>query len=325
MVIQPEPTLPEPLHPATNSMIDDLIRYEAEYGEGTDGRFFEIPSKSLSAKTRPRFTADTVPDTDAIFESPDTDKECAICGINGLETMDLIEHWDEDHGLRMESTVEMWNDALERYEEDDDELDLNPEPSTHRQNFSTDTSVSQAISTAIQENMDPIRKDIEVQLNLLKQEILKKSESETLHNVTDNIKNLTTASSACSSKISQVEKNSSENGAAMTRMSMCQTEHSVKLDNFNSALGKIKQNLEAIQVENEHIASNQALNSKKVSAVESKQTIILEMLSELRIDSIKVQGRLEKIEKNVTPKPHDAAAKVIVYLDTMLVYMLGVE
>ena len=95
----------------------------------------------------------------------------------------------------------------------------------------------------------------------------------------------------------------------MSRISTCQTEHSVRFDTLNSALVRMRQNLEAIQARNEHIASNLALNSKKVSAVESNQTKILDMLSGLRNGSDDVQGRLEKIENNVTPKSHDAAAR----------------
>ena len=182
------------------------------------------------------------------------DKECIICGVNELDTIQMFEHWDEDHGLAMNASVEMWNAALEEYDETDNELEFTSEPSTyspgqegsptmlardghvHRQSNPSDTSVSQAVSTAFQENMRPLRKDIEDKLNFFRREILGQDENGTLHNVADNVKKLATASSTCSDKMSQIVKNSSENGTTMNRISTYQTEHSVKFDTLNSAI-----------------------------------------------------------------------------------------
>ena len=81
MVIQPEP-----LPPATNSLLDDLISFEAENSEETDARFMWIPSNILGARARPRFTADTVPDTEAMLSNVMVmDKECIICGVNEMK------------------------------------------------------------------------------------------------------------------------------------------------------------------------------------------------------------------------------------------------
>ena len=125
MAIQPEPLLP-----ASNSILDDLISFEAENNENSDDRFMWIPSKMLRARARPRFTADTIPDTKVMFLDVNVlDKECIICGLNELNTLDMIEHWDEDHGLAMKATVEEWNATLEEYDETDNEPEFTP--STH--------------------------------------------------------------------------------------------------------------------------------------------------------------------------------------------------
>ena len=201
VVIQPEPL------PPASSLLDDLLSFEAENSEETDIRPMQIPSNTLSARSRPHFTADTIPDIEAMLEDTAVeDKECAICGVNELNTINMFEHWEEDHGLGMEASVEMWNIALEDYDETNDEPESTSEPSTylpsqksssttvardehiHRQSDPSSTSVSQAVSTAFQENMRPFREDIEEKLNFLRREILGQDENGTLRNVDDNVK-----------------------------------------------------------------------------------------------------------------------------------------
>ena len=77
---------------------------------------------------------------------------------------------------------------MEGYDGFNDELEFNSEPYSpsqenspstltqdervQRQDSPNDTSVSQAVSTAFQENMRPLGKDIEDKLNCFRQEIL---------------------------------------------------------------------------------------------------------------------------------------------------------
>jgi hypothetical protein len=162
--------------------------------------------------------------------------------------------------------------------------------------------------------MGPLRKDLENQLNILKREMLGQAKNGTQLNITDNITKLANASSACSDKISQIIKVNSDTETTLTRMSVFQTKSSVKIDEIDSTLIRIKQNLEAIQAKNEHIASNQAENTKnleiiqarkghtdpnqaentkKVTSIEANQTQIMGILSSLKDDKNTMRERLE--------------------------------
>ena len=150
-----------------HSLLDDLISIEAENSEEMDDRFMVISSNAFSAKAKPCFTTDTLPNFKAMLSNVMVmDKECLICGVNELDTIQMFEHWDEDHGLAMDASVEMWNTALEEYDESNNELRSIPEPSTcspgqedsstsvardghaYRQSNPSDTSISQAVSAA---------------------------------------------------------------------------------------------------------------------------------------------------------------------------------
>ena len=151
-------------------------------------------------------------------------------------------------------------------------------------------------------------KEIEDKLNSFKMEILGRIENGPVRDITDNVKKLATASSACSDKISRVTKISSENGAAIAGVSACQTKQDIKFEALDSAIIKMKQDLEIIQARNEHIVSNQAENNKKVASVESTQTKLMGMVSSAEKVSITVQKHLETLGDNLTPKTNDAAA-----------------
>ena len=115
--IQPKQPLP-----TTNSLVDDLYAFNAETSEDWNTGFMEIPSKMARITTRPRFTASTVPDLNEILSHvTGEDKVYDICGLNGLTSMDVIDHWEEEHGLEMQASVEEWNIALEEYEGADSE------------------------------------------------------------------------------------------------------------------------------------------------------------------------------------------------------------
>ena len=125
MVIQPEPR-PSAMDNKPPSLLDDLISFEAENSEEIDDRFMMISSNAFSAKAKPCFTTDTLPNFKAMLSNVMVmDKECPICSLNGLDTLQMFDHWEEDHGVTRESPVEMWNTALEEYD------GSNSEPSTY--------------------------------------------------------------------------------------------------------------------------------------------------------------------------------------------------
>ena len=194
-----------------------MYAFDAETSEDWDNGFMEIPSKMARITTRPRFTTATLPDinemlSDMIVE----DKECDICGLDELTSIDLIEHWDDEHGLEMMSSVEEWNAALEEYEGADIEpvFTNQEDPPT----VSVDsTSVSHAVSTAFQENMGPLRQDLENQLNIFKREVVGQVQNELQLEITKNITKLADTSSACSDKMSEILKLSSESSNALSR------------------------------------------------------------------------------------------------------------
>ena len=76
--------------------------------------------------------------------------------------------------------------------------------------------------------------------------------------MSNSIRQLTAASSTCSKKISNIEKISQDNGAAIASFSACQEKNNAKFEALDSAMDKIKQDISNIQVRNEHIVSNQA-------------------------------------------------------------------
>ena len=122
----------------------------------------------------------------------------------------------------------------------------------HEQGGLSSNQVSEAVSSAFQENIHPLKQNIEEKFNLLTREV-------------------TTASSACSNKVSQVIRNNSEIGTTITKMSACQMEQSVKFDVMDAALVRIKQDLKNIQTKIEHTASNRAENTKKVASTDCNQ------------------------------------------------------
>ena len=216
----------------------------------------------------------------------------------------------------MGSPVEVWNTTPEEYNESNNEFRSAPEPSTcspgqedssttlardghaYRRSNSSDTPISQAVSTAFQENMSPLRQDVEAKLNFLRHKILGRDETRTTHDMADNVQKLATANSACSNKISQIVKNNSENGTTITRTSTCQTEHSIKFGTLNSAILRIKHNLETIQARNEHIASNQAKSIGKVASIE-----ILSSLANpgptVEIHDLGMKAQIEEVKNEV--------------------------
>ena len=199
----------------------------------------------------------------------------------------------------------------------------------HGQGSLSSDQVSEAVSSAVQESIHPLKQDIEEKFNLLTREVA-------------------TASSACSNRVSQVIRNNSEVGTTITKISACQMEQSVKLDVMDTALVKIKQDLKSIQTNSEHTASNRAENTKKVStndwnqakldtalnwmkqnveeirtkhedsasntaevtrnmtSIESNQGKIIEILSSISKNLATSQERIEKIETSVV---HDGATK----------------
>ena len=343
--IQPKQSLP-----TTNSLVDDLYAFDAETNED----FMVIPSKMARITTRPRFTKATIPDTDEmLLDMITVNKECNICGLDDLNSLDLFEHWEEDHGLETDASVEEWNAALEEYEENDMEPEVTDQEdppiasadntpasqvvSTASTPYAVSTaSVSHAVSTAFQENMGPLRQDLENQLNILKREMIGQVQSEIKLEVTKNITELANTSSDCSDKMSEILANSSESRMTLSRLTSesseakmtlsrltsAQTSNNVQCDRIDSTLKKIKQNIEASQDKGEHIVPNQAggkiIQSKvehtdpnwaekteKISHFEANQNQILELLSSLKKDNDSMQKRLDKIENNVTPKFDD--------------------
>ena len=221
----------EPPPPTTNSkssqpsLLDNLISFKAENSEEIDDRFVmtssNVISAEASAEARPQFTVNTIPDTKAMGSKVMVmDKECPIYGINELDTLQISEHWEEDHGLAMGSPVEVWNTTPEEYNESNNEFRSAPEPSTcspgqedssttlardghaYRRSNPSDTPISQAVSTAFQENMSPLRQNIEAKLNSFRRETLGRDEHRTMHDMADNVQKLATASSACSNRMS---------------------------------------------------------------------------------------------------------------------------
>ena len=119
-------------------------------------------------------------------------------------------------------------------------------------------------------------------------------------------------------------------------------EQNVKIDTNNSALLKLKHQLEAVQVQNEQFSSAQARGMVKVDSLESNQTKILGLLSSLKESNDIIQERLNAFEKldgaagdnntsSVTFKFHDGATKnsgskvgsLDIYLTNISFYILG--
>ena len=65
------------------------------------------------------------------------------------------------------------------------------------------------------------------------------------------------------------------------KISACQEKQSSKIDTNNSALLKLKHQLEAVHVQNEQYSSAQAKGLEKVESLETNQTKILGLLSSL--------------------------------------------
>ena len=235
---------PIPLPSTEGSMMDELLSFGADNGNDICSSAMSVPTAVLNIKARPWFTPETVPDINEMLEDPTkVDKICAICGEDDLSAMDAMEHWEVDHGLQFDANLDEWNAALKRYLESGDERDHLPvftnyypsqeeSPATpageghmHRQGDLSITQVSEAVATAFQENILPVKQEIEERFNLLTQE-------------------LATTSSAYSTKLSQVIRNNSEVGTAITRVAACQVEYSVKFDIMDSTLAKMNQGLE---------------------------------------------------------------------------------
>ena len=112
---------PDPLPPATSSLLDDLLSFEAENSDDTSNRFVSLPTAVLNIKARPWFTPETVPDINEMMEDATrVDKNCVICDEDDLNTLEAIEHWEADHGLQYDANVDMWNAALKAYLESGD-------------------------------------------------------------------------------------------------------------------------------------------------------------------------------------------------------------
>ena len=93
--------------------------------------------------------------------------------------------------------------------------------------------------TAFQENMAPLKRDLENQLDAFKQEMLGQARDVTQIEVYSKIEDLAAASSACSDEISQITKISSHTGTVLANISAYLTENNTKIEEIESALIRI--------------------------------------------------------------------------------------
>merc|ERR1712237_311348 len=234
---------------------------------------------------------------------------------------DIIDHWVDEHDINihennMSAKVKDWNKALEKHE---DRIDLSNETefttNTHTHSPRGEPTVT-ASGSATHGDLLQIGREIEEKLNSFKTELLGRIENGPMREASDSIKRLTTASSSCSKKISEIATTCQNNGAAIANISACQKENNAKFEALDSAAGRIKQDIAFIQVRNEQFMSNQADSCNKMAAMESKMAAMEskmgEVLSSTANVSVSVRKELETFEKKLNEEMLSSTTNVSV-------------
>ena len=174
--------------------------------------------------------------------------------------------------------------------------------------------------------MAPLKRDMEMQLDAFKQDMLGQARDVSLSEVNSRMEGLTATNSAWSDAISQITKISSHTGSVLADISVYQNRNNTKIEELESTLIGIKQSLKTIQEEskhsdpnraeidlikhslesmqtrNEHADPKQTENIGKLSVVEANQTRMMEALALLQDENYIMWKEIMQTRKHTDPK-----------------------